>query len=141
MKQDTECKLLEETAELFKALGDTTRMQMINILASGEKKNVSVTELANMMNITQPAVSQHQKPLKMPGLCGQKKSAITRIICLTRSPCSISRKMSIIYSDAYSKNVIKWIRKDKHGNVDLLFHGDREFAARSADHRRTAGRQ
>src|SRR5208337_651885 len=73
MKQDTECKLLEETAELFKALGDTTRMHMINILASGEKKNVSVTELANMMNITQPAVSQHLKTLKNARIVRAKK--------------------------------------------------------------------
>jgi ArsR family transcriptional regulator len=73
MKQDTECELLEETAGLFKALGDATRMQMIYILASGEREQISVTELAKVMGITQPAASQHLKTLKNAKIVRAKK--------------------------------------------------------------------
>lgn len=55
---------MEDTAELFKALGDVTRMNIIYALASGEVEKLSVTELAKMMGITQPAASQHLKILK-----------------------------------------------------------------------------
>ncbi len=64
MKPEIECELLEETAVLFKALGDVTRMQIIYILASGEPEKISVTGLAKAMCITQPAASQHLKILK-----------------------------------------------------------------------------
>jgi ArsR family transcriptional regulator, arsenate/arsenite/antimonite-responsive transcriptional repressor len=64
MADNCEFQLLEETAEMFKALGDVTRMRLIYILASGELEKISVTELAKMMGITQPAASQHLKTLK-----------------------------------------------------------------------------
>jgi ArsR family transcriptional regulator, arsenate/arsenite/antimonite-responsive transcriptional repressor len=73
MRENTECELLEETAGLFKALGDATRMQMIYILASGEREQISVTELAKMMGITQPAASQHLKTLKNARIVRAKK--------------------------------------------------------------------
>lgn len=56
--------LLEETADLFKALGDVKRMWIIYLLASGDTDRVSVTELATLLSITQPAASQHLRTLK-----------------------------------------------------------------------------
>ncbi len=69
----TECKIMEDTAEFFKALGDVTRMKIIYALASGEVKQVSVTALAKGMGITQPAASQHLKILKSVGIIRARK--------------------------------------------------------------------
>ena len=54
----------EETVDLFRALGDITRVRMMRALSSGKPERIGVTELASMMGITQPAASQHLKILK-----------------------------------------------------------------------------
>ena len=56
--------LSEELEELFKALGNINRLLLIYRMTSGEIKKVSVTEMAKMMGLTQPAASQHLKILK-----------------------------------------------------------------------------
>ena len=73
MASDMNCEKMEETADLFKALGDTTRMRLIYALASGEVEKISVTELAKLMGITQPAASQHLKTLKNAKLVRARK--------------------------------------------------------------------
>jgi DNA-binding transcriptional ArsR family regulator len=54
----------EELEELFKALANGNRLILIRWLASGEIERISVTEMANIMGLTQPAASQHLKVLK-----------------------------------------------------------------------------
>ncbi|MGB9978311.1 ArsR/SmtB family transcription factor [Methanobacterium sp.] len=49
---------------MFKALGNINRLMLIYKLASGEMEKVSVTEMAKIMGLTQPAASQHLKILK-----------------------------------------------------------------------------
>ncbi len=56
--------LSEELEELFKALGNVNRLMLIYKLASGEMEKVSVTEMAKITGLTQPAASQHLKILK-----------------------------------------------------------------------------
>ncbi len=56
------------TAELFKTLGDVSRLRIIKILASHENNTFCVSEIAEMLGITQPAVSQHMGVLKKVGL-------------------------------------------------------------------------
>jgi DNA-binding transcriptional ArsR family regulator len=58
------CDLSEELEELFKALGNINRLLLIYRMTSGEIEKVSVTQMANMMGLTQPAASQHLKVLK-----------------------------------------------------------------------------
>ncbi len=55
-------------AELFKALGDVSRLKIIKILASHESNTFCVSQIAEMLGITQPAVSQHMSVLKKVGL-------------------------------------------------------------------------
>lgn len=64
---------MEETAGLFKALGDVARMRLVYALASGEVETISVTELAKMMGMTQPAASQHLKILKTAKIVRARK--------------------------------------------------------------------
>ncbi|MEN4016920.1 MAG: metalloregulator ArsR/SmtB family transcription factor [Methanobacterium sp.] len=58
------CDLSLELEELFKALGNINRLLLIYKMTSGEVEKVSVTQMANMMGLTQPAASQHLKILK-----------------------------------------------------------------------------
>lgn len=63
----------EELEELFKALGNINRLLLVYRLASGEMEKVSVTDMARMMGLTQPAASQHLKVLKTAKILNAKK--------------------------------------------------------------------
>jgi DNA-binding transcriptional ArsR family regulator len=62
-----------ELEELFKALGNINRLLLIYRLASGEVEQISVTEMARLMGLTQPAASQHLKILKTAKILHSKK--------------------------------------------------------------------
>ena len=64
----------------FSALADPTRRAILARLASGE---ATVMELAEPVEITQPAISRHLKVLEGAGL-------ITRRIQGTRRPCRLA---------------------------------------------------
>lgn len=67
------CDLSEELEELFKALANVNRLLLIYRMTSGEVKKVSVTEMAKMMGLTQPAASQHLKILKTAKILDAEK--------------------------------------------------------------------
>lgn len=58
-------EILCDLAELFKIFGDSTR---IKILYSLLEKEMSVTEIAESLNMTQPAISQQLRVLKLNDL-------------------------------------------------------------------------
>lgn len=60
-------KTVRDTAEIFKALGDETRLRIIKIIAATGNQ-ICVGRIAHKLNISQPAVSQHLKTLKNAGL-------------------------------------------------------------------------
>ena len=60
-------KSVIDTAEIFKALGDATRLKILKIIAA-KGNNLCVGIIADKLNISQPAVSQHLKILKNAGL-------------------------------------------------------------------------
>lgn len=68
MKCDSTCEMSKQMAEVFKALGDANRMYMIYLLASGGSEKICVTELAEQLGISQPAVSRHLSTLKHAGI-------------------------------------------------------------------------
>ena len=55
----------ELLAGTFQALGDTTRVQIVWALSRGE---LNVSELASLMDMSQPAVSHHLRTLRNLGL-------------------------------------------------------------------------
>src|SRR6059036_286974 len=57
----------EATASLFKALGDPTRVRIVNLLATSDEP-VCVCELVGPLGLTQPTVSHHLKKLTDAGL-------------------------------------------------------------------------
>jgi ArsR family transcriptional regulator len=58
-------------AEVFKALGDPTRLQIISLLT--ESQNLCVNVIAEKTGMSQPAISQHLKVLKNAGFVEARK--------------------------------------------------------------------
>jgi DNA-binding transcriptional ArsR family regulator len=58
------------------ALGDATRMAIFQRLAAGP---IAVNELARMVPVSRPAVSQHLRVLKEAGLVTDSKSGTRRL--------------------------------------------------------------
>ena len=54
--------------EFFKALSDPTRLTIFRMLASNPERKLCVGAIAQQLDVTQPAVSQHLRVLKSVGL-------------------------------------------------------------------------
>jgi DNA-binding transcriptional ArsR family regulator len=65
--------------QIFAALADPTRRQIVELLAKGER---SAGELAGRFTLTQPAVSQHLRALRDAGLVRVRRDAQRRIYSL-----------------------------------------------------------
>ena len=63
----------------LEALGDSTRMAIFQKLSGGP---LAVNELAGMLPVSRPAVSQHLKVLKDAGLVTDRKSGTRRYYAL-----------------------------------------------------------
>lgn len=59
---------LNTLTELFKGLGDPTRLNVLRLLALNPEHQLCVGAIAGRLGVTQPAVSQHLKVLKYLGL-------------------------------------------------------------------------
>ena len=60
-------KSVLETVDIFKSLGDATRLKIIKLIVL-MGNNLCVGMIAHKLDISQPAVSQHLKILKNTGL-------------------------------------------------------------------------
>lgn len=61
---------IELLEKQLKALADQNRLTLLSCLKSGE---VCVCELVDVLNISQPAVSQHLRKLKEAGVIAERK--------------------------------------------------------------------
>ncbi|MCD4672035.1 MAG: metalloregulator ArsR/SmtB family transcription factor [Anaerolineaceae bacterium] len=64
---------VRKMADVFKALGDPTRLRIIRMLASNPEDTLCVADLAVRLGSTQPAASQHIKVLKNVGILKANK--------------------------------------------------------------------
>ena len=90
--------IVMEMSEVFKALGDPTRLRIIRMLVSKMESDLSVGDMANKLGITQPAASQHIKVLKNVGILESSRDG---------------------YYTYYDVNVD--VLKEYKENMDLLF--------------------
>ena len=65
--------MVRTMAEVFKVLGDVTRMRIIHMLASKMENELCVSDLTRKLGVTQPAASQHLKVLKNIGILEPNK--------------------------------------------------------------------
>lgn len=68
---------------IFKALGEPTRLKIVKLLADRE---LCVCDLEEVMQISQPRISQHLKTLKHAGLVNERKEG-------QRSICSLNKAL------------------------------------------------
>ncbi|GBF10471.1 metalloregulator ArsR/SmtB family transcription factor [Tepidibacillus sp. HK-1] len=61
---------LEEIAELLKILGDKTRLTLFSLL---KVRELCVCELTELLDVSQPAISQHLRKLKLLNLVKERK--------------------------------------------------------------------
>lgn len=66
----------------FKALGEPTRLKIIRLLATQE---MCVCELEEIMQISQPRISQHLKILKQAGLVTERREGQKRMCRFNRN--------------------------------------------------------
>ncbi len=70
-----------ETTDLFFALGEPQRQQIIMVLA--EVEHMNVTELASHLTLSRPAISHHLKVLRQAGLVSVQKRGTEGLYSLT----------------------------------------------------------
>ncbi|MGH9616254.1 MAG: ArsR/SmtB family transcription factor [Acidobacteriaceae bacterium] len=59
-----------EATELFRALADPTRLAVFESVA---RREMTVSELTNQFEVSQPAISQHLTALRNTGLVSQRR--------------------------------------------------------------------
>jgi DNA-binding transcriptional ArsR family regulator len=64
------------TSDVFNAIGEAQRRDILNLLASGER---SVNEIVEVLQVRQPQVSKHLRVLKEVGLVSVRGSGQQRL--------------------------------------------------------------
>ena len=104
-------KSIGETVDIFKSLGDMTRLKIIKLIAL-MGNNLCVGMIANMLDISQPAVSQHLKILKNADLVEAEKMGFYMHYSLKKNAL-----------DEYGLNFNEFLKTidfdfDKHNNCE-----------------------
>lgn len=71
------------TEDVFRAVADPTRREILDRLAGGE---VNMMRLAELFKISAPAVSQHLKILRDAGLVEERREGRMRVYTLVPGP-------------------------------------------------------
>jgi len=71
----------KECLPIFNALGDITRQKILFL--TGEEQNLSVSEIAERVNLSRPAVSHHLSILQAAGIISHRKTGRERIYYLS----------------------------------------------------------
>ncbi len=94
MKTYEVMRVYEEEARLYKALGDPTRLQILGLLRVRE---LCVCELADLLPVTQPAVSQHLRRLREVGLvCERRQSYFTYYALSSSLPAQVAELIAAL---------------------------------------------
>ena len=79
------CHLAKNMAPVFKALGDYNRLCIVYLLANDDSGKMGVSDLAERLGISQPAVSQHLKILKSEGIVESERVGFHVFFSFNRS--------------------------------------------------------
>lgn len=74
---------MDELRRAFRAMGDSKRLQMLELLA--EHKELTVSELAALVEVSQPLMSWHLMRFKRAGLVATRKDGREVYCALQRS--------------------------------------------------------
>lgn len=111
--------------DVFRALGSTTRLKMLKILA---KKEMHITGLARELNLSVPVVAKHSKLLERAGLIEIRKFGKTHVLgSKIKNMYSMLDELSDSYEVKLQKgaSILEALRKVS--GVELKTVGDKEF--------------
>lgn len=80
---------MTNASAIFHALGDPTRRRIFELVAAGPR---SVTEIARVVPVSRPAVSQHLGVLKEAELVRDRSEGTRRIYSIDRSGLAVLRR-------------------------------------------------
>lgn len=63
----------ERLAQIFKALGDPTRVRLLSLIAAHESREACICDLTEPVGLSQPTVSHHMKQLVDAGLLSREQ--------------------------------------------------------------------
>ncbi len=73
---------LKKTRQILKALGDDTRLRVIKLL---EQRPLSVTELTQILDVSQPNLSKHLTKMRLTGIVGDRREGMNVFYYLASS--------------------------------------------------------
>jgi len=79
------CKKYDKNGKILKALGDSNRLKIIELLSCGEK---CACEILESFKFTQPTLSHHMKVLIDCGLVKARKDGIWNLYRLDTNNCN-----------------------------------------------------
>ncbi len=101
-EQNTE--RLTQMVEIFKALGDLTRLQLIGFLTGSKEESFCVNELAEKLQVSQSAISQHLKILKNIGLVIPNRVGFHKYYTIEVAKLEeIRSNINVLYASAFSR--------------------------------------
>ncbi len=80
----TSARRLQERAQIFAALGDQTRLELVRVLADGEAH--SIAELSEDSPLSRQAISKHLRVLEDVGIVHSQKSGRYALFRLDPKP-------------------------------------------------------
>lgn len=87
--------------DMFQALGDHTRREIIELLAGSGQ--LTATDIYDKFSTSHPAISQHLKVLKEANLVTMEKKAQTHIYQINPKAKDWVKKMMLLWNERFSK--------------------------------------
>lgn len=106
---------MKETAQLFKALSDETRLRILALLAYGE---LCVCDLMEIMGLPQSTVSRHLATLRQSELVEDRRQGVWIFYRLMESSESVYRELLDILSE--NMGHMKQVQADREKLQALL---------------------
>lgn len=92
-----------ESAPVFSALGDVTRLELVSRLSDGQQH--SITELADGLKLTRQGVTKHLRVLKQAGIVRSKRIGRETRFTIKPDPISKARDFLIRASLQWDENI------------------------------------
>lgn len=92
-----------ESAPVFSALGDVTRLELVSRLSDGQQH--SITELADGLKLTRQGVTKHLRVLKHAGIVHSKRIGRETRFTIEPDPISKARDFLTRASRQWDKNI------------------------------------
>jgi len=126
----------------FKALGDLTRLQIVFLLSTDTSGTLGVSEIADRLGVSQPAVSQHLKTLKGEGLVESRRDGFYIYYTINRERMVQFREnFEMMYANIMEKCNREMVRKsspDRKIRACVIFYSYSGVTRRIAEGIRNA---